>query len=305
MAKYRPIDVRLWNDQKFLSLSDDGRMLWLFLLTTTSTLPIPGVVVGGPAALSEQLGWPVERFREGFAELLSRGLSVRADFDARLVWLTKAIKRWPPQNPNMVKGWSETWEDVPECPMKHEIWQALRESCERWPEPFAEGFPEPSVNGSGMGMPNQEQEQEQEEEMSGKPDVPALVLVPLTTKPDPVTETAAAVIGELNRLTGAAFSPTSIPVVRNLKALLGRRHKAETMLQVVRFKVAEWRGTDYAKYLRPTTLLRPGKFEEYLVELEGKHGRGARSTPSAPRTPEDDLEYRAQFLPDRSDEEVA
>ncbi len=300
MAKYRPIDVRLWNDRKFLSLNDDGRMLWLFLLTAPSTLPIPGVVVGGPAALSEQLGWSVERFHKGFQELLDHGLSVRADFDARVVWLTNALTRWPPQNPNMVKGWSETWEDVPECTMKHEIWCALKAACSDWSELFDQGFAEPfrnrSAKGLGKGMPNQEQEQEQEERESGKPDTPSLALVPPEPKRDRVAEAADTVVAELNRLTGSKFEAVSKVTRKNIAAIFANKRTVEDMLAVIRFKVAQWRGDERMReHLVPSTLLRPSNFERYVEEARAKSKRGP------PRTVEK-TDEPANWFPNRSDE---
>src|SRR3990167_6270360 len=90
MATFRTVDTRVWGDRKFLSLSDDGRMLWLFLLTTTFARSIPGVVVAGEAAIAEELGWTVERYRKGYAELLGKGLAVRKE--GRLIWLCNALK---------------------------------------------------------------------------------------------------------------------------------------------------------------------------------------------------------------------
>lgn len=169
MAKYRPVDVRLWNDRKFLSLSEGGRMLWLFLLTAPSTLPIPGVIVAGDLSLAEQLGWSPELFRERFAEVLRAGLSIRRE--GRLLWLRNGLRYQPPANPNVIKGWSKTWDDVPECDLKHELWKELRSACSGWSSLFSQLFPEPPngsanhcetepADRSGNGF-IQEQEQEQ------------------------------------------------------------------------------------------------------------------------------------------------
>jgi hypothetical protein len=169
VSKYRPIDVRLWNDRKFLSLSDDARLLWMFLMTTSSTLPIPGVVIGGDAALAEQLGWLPERFAKRFQELSRNGLAVRKE--GRFVWLVNALKYQPPSNPNVMKGWARYWDDVPESALKHELWQALKVACKSWSrrfdELFAEPFTEPFRDGLGNGYTqdqDQDQDQEQEQE---------------------------------------------------------------------------------------------------------------------------------------------
>lgn len=143
MAKYRPIDIRIWNDRKFLSLSDDGRILWMFLLTAPTTLPVPGVIIGGEATIAEYLSWTPERVRKVFGELFAKQLSVRVE--GRLVWLPNALKYQTPRNQNMVKGWSETWDDIPECTLKLEIWQALKIACKSWSSLFTRLFREPTT----------------------------------------------------------------------------------------------------------------------------------------------------------------
>lgn len=187
MAKYRPIDVRLWDDRKFLSLSDDGRMLWLFLLTSPYTSPIPGVIIAGQAAIAELLGWTTERLGERFGELFRAGLAIA--IEGRIVWLKRGLKYQPPANPNVVKGWSKVWDDVPEGDLKHELWQALKVACKSYDRTFAKLFPEPfrdgSPNGLGNGSPNglgngstQDQEQDQEQEREEGP-----AAAPLPGKP--------------------------------------------------------------------------------------------------------------------------
>lgn len=161
MSKYRPIDTRLWNDRKFLSLSGDGRLLWVFFLTSPTTLPIPGVILGGEAALAEQLGWTTERYRNAFAELLAKQLRIRCE--GRLVWLPNAIRYQPPRNPNMVKGWSETWDDIPECQLKAELWEALKIACKGWSQLFGRLFRHPFAEQTAEQL-HQDQEQKQDQD---------------------------------------------------------------------------------------------------------------------------------------------
>jgi len=133
MSRYRPVDTRLWGDRKFLTCSDDGRMLWLFLLTCPS-LPIPGLIIAGEAAMAEHIGWTAERLREGFRDLQKAGLRVVRD--GRVTWLPKALEYQPPSNLNVVKGWSKTWDDVPECEAKIEIWESLKNACKAYSSAF-------------------------------------------------------------------------------------------------------------------------------------------------------------------------
>lgn len=171
MAKYRPIDLRLWNDRKFLALGDEAKLLWLYLLTSSSTISIPGVIIAGEAAMAEHLGWTVERFRERFTEIVRVGLSVRRD--GRLTWLPNALRYQKPSNPNAVKGWAKVWDDVPEGELKIELWQALKIACKSWNGIFDRRFSKPLRDGSGDGSANgcvQDQEQDQEQKQEQEQD---------------------------------------------------------------------------------------------------------------------------------------
>ncbi len=168
MATWRPVDNRVWGDRKFLSLSEDGRVLWLFLLTTTFARSIPGVIVAGEAALSEELGWSVERYRKGFRELLEKGLSVSRE--GRLIWLKNALRYQRIAGPNSIKGMAKIWDNVPDGQLKHELWQALKVACKSWDRLFLKGFPEPIRNSLPNGL-TQEQEQEQEQEQDQEQEI--------------------------------------------------------------------------------------------------------------------------------------
>ncbi len=161
MAKYRPVDVRVWTDRKVASLSPQAKLLWLFLLTSPSSLPIPGVVIGGSAALSEQLGIDPELFDRLFDELLRKQLSVRRE--GRMIWLPKALSYQPPRNPNTVKAWGRTWDDIPDCQLKVELWQALRISCRTWSFLFKQLFHEVLPQQQPQQL-SQEQDQDQDQE---------------------------------------------------------------------------------------------------------------------------------------------
>src|SRR4051812_15835772 len=120
MSRYRKIDVRLWGDAWFRSLSPmppSGQGLWLYLLTATETCMIPGLFRAGEAALAESLGWSPAAFRKYFSEVSAQG-KVSADWSMRVVWIPNAIKYDPPGSPKIVRGWLKHWDEIPECPLK-------------------------------------------------------------------------------------------------------------------------------------------------------------------------------------------
>jgi len=162
MARYRKIDTRMYGDMKFRNLSSpavSSKYLWIYLLTGPHTTNLPGLFRAGEMAMAEELGWSLEGFRKGFGELLRERLA-KADWNARVVWIPNAIKYNPPDNPNVVKSWRDSWDEVPECPLKAEAYEVLKGFTERLGEGFAKAFRE----GCAKGLANQEQEQEQEQE---------------------------------------------------------------------------------------------------------------------------------------------
>lgn len=166
MARYRKVYVQVWGDAKFRSLSDAAKLLWMRLLTGPETTNVPGVIPVGRAALAEALGWSAEGFAKGFDELVAKGMA-KADWDARLVWLPGATKYNSPESPNVIRSWKTTWDLVPECSLKVDVYHALRAFVEGLREPFHKGF----TIALPKGSPNQDQDQEQEQEQEQEQDL--------------------------------------------------------------------------------------------------------------------------------------
>jgi len=161
MSPYRKVETRTYGDAKFQKLTAAqpcGQFLWLWLLTGPATCIIPGVIRMGPAGMAEMLGWPLKGFREAFQEILAQRL-IDADSSAHLAFIPNAIKHNPPQSPNVVRSWRGTWNDLPECPLKLEVWKTLGAFLVGMGDAFGQAFnevcPKPYVN--------QEQEQEQQQ----------------------------------------------------------------------------------------------------------------------------------------------
>jgi len=157
MTRYRKIDVKVWGDERFRRLSSpqpNGQTLWFWLLTNKRTGAIPGLYEVGEAEIAESLGWPLKGFREGFGELFREGL-VKADWNARVVWIPNVMKYDPPANPNVVRSWRSAWDEVPDCNLKHEAYSVLKPFVERLGEGFAKAFGE--LRGHGLAKPEPEQ----------------------------------------------------------------------------------------------------------------------------------------------------
>jgi len=167
MAKYRKIDPRIWNDQKFRELSDSGKLTFFFLLTHPHMTSL-GAMRATVPGLASELGWKEKAFAEAFQEASSKGM-VKHDPKACFVWLPNFLKYNRPESPNVIKSWTASLDYLPECELKNELILQVKSFAGSLPKAFTKALPE----GFRKTMPNQEQEQEQEQEQYIPPLPPA------------------------------------------------------------------------------------------------------------------------------------
>jgi hypothetical protein len=161
-GRYSKVSRRMWNDEKFRALSapaPNAQTLFTRLLSGPELSNIPGLFSAWEAGLAQALRWPLEGFREAFAEVAGKGMA-EADWDAGLVWVPNAIAYNRPESPNVVRSWRIVWDELPECALKRKAYEQLRTSLKGMGEAFRKAFDEACAHPS----PNQEQEQEQEQE---------------------------------------------------------------------------------------------------------------------------------------------
>ena len=108
------------------------------------------------------------------------------------------------------------------------------------------------------------------------------------------------IIKYLNDHAGTRYKPDTPETVRLLTHLLNRGYSVNDITAVIDKKVAEWKDTDFAKYLRPSTLF-GSKFESYLnaPEVSRHEGSTGASTGRYPPTydiAEIDAQLTAEFM---------
>lgn len=166
MAKFRKVDPRVWNDEKFRAFSDDAKLIFLYLLTSPGMTSV-GAMRHTIAGMAAELKWSQERYRERFGEPLRVGM-VEYDEDACLVLLPNFLKYNPPENANVLKSWFSSLDMIPECALKVSLIKRLNEIRNSMANGSGNGMP----NGMGNRMPNQEPEPEQEPEQENTPPTP-------------------------------------------------------------------------------------------------------------------------------------
>jgi uncharacterized phage protein (TIGR02220 family) len=72
------------------------------------------------------------------------------------------------------------------------------------------------------------------------------------------------VLDYLNEKLGTAYRSSTASTSKAIKARLKEKYTLDDFKKVIDVKVSEWKGTEYAKFLRPKTLFIPSNFESYL-----------------------------------------
>jgi hypothetical protein len=194
---YGKVHTTFWSSATIQGLSEDARVLALYLLTSPHGT-IAGVFRLPDGYACEDLKWSPERVSEGFRELLANGFANRCE-TTKWVWVDKHFEWNKPENPNQRKSAAKVAQSIPdECTWKPDFmrawagflgieWAATSNPSETLSQPFA----------------NQEQEQKQKQEKRGAPDgavsipdvdpkVVADFLKIRKAKRAPLTETALA-----------------------------------------------------------------------------------------------------------------
>ena len=165
MAKYRKVDSRIWNDARFMQLSDNGKLAFFFVLTHPNMTAV-GAMRHTIPGLGAEIGWSTEAFREAFLEATANDM-VRHDERASFIWLPNFIKYNQPESPNVVVAWVAALELLPECQMRDQLILHIKDFLKG----FGEGFQKAFAKALPKSMPNQEQEQEHLKEKSVKESV--------------------------------------------------------------------------------------------------------------------------------------
>lgn len=174
MARYKKIDVRIWNDAKFNALSSDARLIFLFMLTSPQTTMV-GAVPVDKHTVSRILKFDEIRYGIGYKQLSEYGM---LEYDeAGIFWIKNFLKYNPPENPKVVISWSSLLDLFPECQLLIKIAKSVLKACETRGEAYVKALhPEfkklakyDMSNGMPYGitypMSYQEQEQEQEQDI--------------------------------------------------------------------------------------------------------------------------------------------
>lgn len=172
MARYRKIDVRIWNDRKFRALSDNGKLAFILLLTHPDTTQI-GTIRTRVSNLADELGWSNDAMSHAIREVKSKGM-IDADEKAGLMVINNFLKYNAPSSPNAFKSWCELIDLMPECDLLDRHIAGLKAFVDGLSLGMKKAIPNDLLDAISDAMqhaneqPSRIQEQEQEKEKEKK-----------------------------------------------------------------------------------------------------------------------------------------
>ena len=258
MRDYGRVHVSFWSSETIRSMSEDGRVLALYLLTSPHAT-LAGIFRLPDGYVCEDLQWTPERVSIAFSETLSKRFANSCE-TTKWGWVTKHLEWNPPENPNQRKAAAKLASQIPSnCSWGADFTANYARTigitvnpCETVPKPFL----------------NQEQEQEQEQNtntMSGKPRHHDPEKLNGHAKP------SLEVLEYLNAKTGREYKP----VKANLQLIAARLKDGASIddcKRVIDRKCQQWlTDSKMQEYLRPATLFNATKFSQY----EGESGQNS------------------------------
>lgn len=175
MRDYGKVHSSFWTSETTRSMTEDGRALALYLLTSPHNT-IAGVFRLPDGYVCEDMQWSSERVAKGFAELLAKGFANRCE-TTKWVWVCKHLDWNAPENPNQWKSAAKIVSSIPdECQWK----QSFISNC--WPQELnpSATVPKPFLNQEQ----EQKQEQEQEQKKEQRPPAARATRLQIETLPD-------------------------------------------------------------------------------------------------------------------------
>ena len=170
MARYRKIDVRMWNDRKFRELSDNGKLAFILLLTHPDTTQI-GTIRTRVSNLADELGWQRDAMSHAIQEVTLNGM-IDADEKAGLMVINNFLKYNAPSSPNALKSWCELIDLMPECDLLDKHVARLKTFVDGLSVGMRNAIPNDLIDAikdamsrtNGQPCRTQEQDQEQEQD---------------------------------------------------------------------------------------------------------------------------------------------
>jgi len=144
-SRYSKVFVKIWHSKDFRAISEDGKMLFMYLLSSPHRnmggfyyLPLP--------YLCYDVGLDEKRITKALQELADRDMALY-DFDAQVVLIKKWFCYNPIENENQAKGLNKQLAEIPKSKLFKPFVDCVKEYC-KYIESILKGFDIPFENPS-------------------------------------------------------------------------------------------------------------------------------------------------------------
>ena len=151
MIRYNEVSITTWISHDFKTMTEKGKLLWLYILTGPIRMPVPGIYKAGIGTCSDDTGWSSDICRKAFKELEDRNM-VKTDWVSNVIYLPSWNKyNRPPANPNVFKSWLGMLDSIPDCDLKMEFIESMRfmdqyeEMLDNWIDDRKHKFDRPEI----------------------------------------------------------------------------------------------------------------------------------------------------------------
>lgn len=108
---FTKLDSLLWTDSKYKTLSDDSRLLFIYVFSCNHRNVLGYYFLPIPYAAFD-LGWSSERVSKGLEELSQKGF-ITYNYETNMILVINFLKYNPLENPNQIKGAMKTLGTLP------------------------------------------------------------------------------------------------------------------------------------------------------------------------------------------------
>lgn len=126
--------MKLWNDEKFILLSKDSKLAFLFVLTHPNLTSL-----GAMRGTVEGLAAEIEVESSAFDPLIEAEL-IKVDRVKKIICLPNFLRYNKPESPNVVISWGKGFDLLPESQIKTDIYIKTKEIIEGLGKGFQKAF---------------------------------------------------------------------------------------------------------------------------------------------------------------------
>ena len=140
--RYQKIYVQIWNDEKFIELTEPSKIFFLYLLTSPHSNLI-GAFVIKKGYIAEDLNWSIPRVGKSIKEHVKTDL-IMFDNKVSVVAVSNYLKYNPLENPNQFLGAVKIYKSLPRAAVLCSVFNTLVTLSKRFNKPF-EGASKPEA----------------------------------------------------------------------------------------------------------------------------------------------------------------